>query len=189
MPLAQIMIGTTRLLDTGWTFTQVGGGQGTKDDEWLEASTFPTSVHVELLHLKKIPDPSIGLHEWDVQWIGEADWAFKTIFEVSEQELSAPNIDLVFDGLDTFSVVQLNGHKILETENQFVSYRASAKNYLIFGENELVITFPSTFLKGKDLEHKDAKYQCWNGDPSRLHVRKAQYNYGWDWGSRVFCSF
>ena len=37
--------------------------------------------------------------------IGEADWALKTIFEVSERELSAPNIDLVFDGLDTFSVV------------------------------------------------------------------------------------
>ena len=22
----------------------------------------------------------------------------------------------------------------------------------------------------------------WNGDSSRLHTRKAQYNYGWDWG-------
>lgn len=176
------MISTTRLLDTGWTFTQIDGGQGTENDEWLETSTFPTSVHVELLHLKKIPDPFIGLYEWDVQWIGEADWAFKTIFEVSEEELSAPNTDLVFDGLDTFGVVSLNGHNILETANQFVSYRASAKNYLIVGENVLVITFPSTFLKGKDLEQRDAKYQCWNGDPSRLHVRKAQYNYGWDWG-------
>ena len=39
--------------------------------------------------------------------IGEADWAFKTIFEVSEQELSAPNTDIVFDGLDTFGVVSL----------------------------------------------------------------------------------
>lgn len=51
------MISTTRLLDTGWTFTQIGGGHGTENDEWLETSTFPTSVHVELIHLKKIPDP------------------------------------------------------------------------------------------------------------------------------------
>ncbi len=51
------MINTTRLLHTGWTFTQISGGQGTEDDEWLETSTFPTSVHVELLYLKKIPDP------------------------------------------------------------------------------------------------------------------------------------
>lgn len=39
--------------------------------------------------------------------IGETDWAFKTVFEVCEREHSAPNIDLVFDGLDTFSVVSL----------------------------------------------------------------------------------
>jgi beta-mannosidase len=48
---------TTRFLDCGWTFTQIGGGQGTEDGEWLETSTFPTSIHVELLHSKKIPDP------------------------------------------------------------------------------------------------------------------------------------
>jgi hypothetical protein len=39
--------------------------------------------------------------------IGEADWAFKTSFEASDREHSAPNIDLVFEGLDTFSVVSL----------------------------------------------------------------------------------
>lgn len=48
--------------------------------------------------------------------IGEADWAFKTILEVSEQELSAPNIDLVFDGLDTFSVVSLVSTNLLARE-------------------------------------------------------------------------
>jgi beta-mannosidase len=118
---------------------------------------------------------SLGLHEWDVQWIGEADWAFKTSFEVSDQEQSAPNVDLVFEGLDTFSVVSLNGHNIIETENQFVTYRVNVKNRLVKGPNEVVITFLSTFLKGKDLEKKHSRYECWNGDPSRLHVRKAQY--------------
>jgi len=27
----------------------------------------------------------------------------------------------------------------------------------------------------------------WNGDPSRVHVRKAQYHYGWDWGPVLMC--
>lgn len=40
-----------------WSFTQVGGGEGTLDGEWLQTSDFPTTVHVELLKLKKIPDP------------------------------------------------------------------------------------------------------------------------------------
>ena len=51
------MHGITRELDDGWAFTQAGGGLGTEDGEWLETSAFPTSVHVELLRLKKIPDP------------------------------------------------------------------------------------------------------------------------------------
>jgi beta-mannosidase len=42
---------------TDWSFTQIGGGQGTKDGEWLQTSSFPTTVHAELLKLKRIPDP------------------------------------------------------------------------------------------------------------------------------------
>ena len=35
--------------------------------------------------------------------MGEADWSFKTKFSVDQKQLSAPNADLVFDGLDTFA--------------------------------------------------------------------------------------
>lgn len=42
-----------------------------------------------------------------ISGIGEADWAFKTSFEVGDKELSAPNVELVFEGLDTFSIVTL----------------------------------------------------------------------------------
>jgi hypothetical protein len=51
------MRSVNRILGCGWTFTRIGDDQGTEDGEWLKTSTFPTSVHVELLHLKKIPDP------------------------------------------------------------------------------------------------------------------------------------
>lgn len=44
-------------LNENWSFTQVGGGYGTKDGEWLAISKIPTTVHVELLKLKRIPDP------------------------------------------------------------------------------------------------------------------------------------
>ena len=39
--------------------------------------------------------------------IGEAQWSFKTEFDVTEDELAAANADLVFDGLDTFASVIL----------------------------------------------------------------------------------
>lgn len=51
------MARTTRLL-TDWTFTQAGVDEAKKIiGEWLPVSSFPTTVHVELLKLKKIPDP------------------------------------------------------------------------------------------------------------------------------------
>ncbi|KDQ64291.1 glycoside hydrolase family 2 protein [Jaapia argillacea MUCL 33604] len=176
------MSSVTRPIDQGWSFTQSGGGKGTKDGEWLGVSQFPTSVHVELLKLKRIPDPFVGLHEWDVQWIGETEWVFKTTFSVKDTELAAPNVDLVFDGLDTFATVTLNGQKILQTFNQFIHHRVPVKEILKSGSNELSISFDSAFLTGRDVEKAHEKYALWNGDSSRLHVRKAQYNYGWDWG-------
>lgn len=48
---------TARQLHDGWTFTQLGGGEGTKDGEWLAVQSFPTTVHVELLAHQRIPDP------------------------------------------------------------------------------------------------------------------------------------
>ncbi|OSX60118.1 glycoside hydrolase family 2 protein [Postia placenta MAD-698-R-SB12] len=172
----------TRTLHDGWSFTQIGGGEAVKDGEWLPVQSFPTTVHVELLKQEKIPDPFLGLHEWDVQWVGEVPWAFRTQFAASQAEVSAPNVDIVFDGLDTFATVTLNGHKILETENQFISHRVPVKPLLRQGSNELLITFASAFRKGREAEKVHGKLNLWNGDSSRLHVRKAQYNYGWDWG-------
>ncbi|TRM61591.1 glycoside hydrolase family 2 protein [Schizophyllum amplum] len=172
---------TNRAL-TDWSFTQIGGGEGTKDGEWLQCCEFPTTVHVELLRLGRIPDPFVGLHEWDVQWIGESRWAFKAIFSVSPDELSTSNVDLVFDGLDTFADVFLNGERILQAHNQFLFYRLPVKSLLQEGANELLLEFDSAFIRGRELEKKHGKHMFCGGDSSRLHVRKAQYNYGWDWG-------
>lgn len=47
----------SRELNEGWTFTQVGGGENVQVGEWLPVQSFPTTVHVELLNHKKIPDP------------------------------------------------------------------------------------------------------------------------------------
>ncbi|KIM68561.1 glycoside hydrolase family 2 protein [Scleroderma citrinum Foug A] len=173
---------TIRALETGWNFTQVGGGKGTKDGEWLPVTNFPTTVHVELLKLGRIPDPFLGANEWEVQWIGESDWTFKNVFMVTDTDLAETHVDLVFEGLDTYATVTLNGEVILETENQFVTYRVAVKQHIQPGSNNLEIIFGSTFKKGRQLEKDNGKFQLWNGDSSRLHVRKAQYNYGWDWG-------
>lgn len=59
------------------------------------------------------------------------EWAFRTTFTASESELSAPNADLVFDGIDTFATIQLvslssgqndTGYNIITTPRTDVRY-------------------------------------------------------------------
>lgn len=162
-------------IDKNWQFKQADH----EDGSYLPVAQFPTHVHLDLLHHKKIPDPYIGKNENDVQWIGERDWVYKTSFQtpaVSEGEKAV----LAFDGLDTFATVVLNGKEILKTENMFIPERVEVTDVLKKdAENELVITFESAYLKGWKLveEHPDHKYRCWNGDISRLAVRKSQYHW------------
>jgi beta-mannosidase len=36
-------------------------------------------------------------------------------------------------------------------------------------------------MQGRELEKEHGKMNLWNGDSSRLHVRKAQYKCVWVW--------
>jgi hypothetical protein len=50
---------TSRSIDTNWSFAQIDdtGNPIEAGWGWLPTSTFPTTAHVELLKLGKIPDP------------------------------------------------------------------------------------------------------------------------------------
>ncbi|CAG9954940.1 unnamed protein product [Clonostachys rosea f. rosea IK726] len=167
-------------IDKNWEFKQADK----EDAKYLSVGQFPTNVHLDLLHHKLIPDPFIGKNENQVQWVGEAQWVYRTTFSSPEVGDGAKAV-LAFDGLDTFATVVLNGEKILETDNMFIPERVDVTKILKSqGENELIINFDSAYLRGCKLVEKypDHKWGCWNGDVSRLAVRKSQFHWGWDWG-------
>ena len=85
---------------------------------WRHA-TVPGNVHTDLLANGAIIDPYVGAHEAELQWIGVADWEYRTTFDVAPTELAHAHHDLVFDGIDTFADVYLNGKKLAATDNMF----------------------------------------------------------------------
>jgi beta-mannosidase len=98
---------------------------------------------------------------------------------------------LVFEGLDTFAHVRLNGKTILESDNMFLPHRVNITHAIRSGQShELEVEFDSAFLKAREIkdQHPDHKFICFNGDPARLAVRKAQYHWGWDWGPLLVCA-
>ncbi|KAK2736271.1 hypothetical protein FQN57_000801 [Myotisia sp. PD_48] len=154
--------------------------------QFLPVSQFPTNIHLDLMHHGLIQDPFTGASEKAVQWVGEKVWIYRTTF-LSPTVLSNEKAWLAFDGLDTFASVRLNGILILESDNMFVPERVDITSSLRKSDiepNILELTFDSAWLRGKEDQssHPSHRWGCWNGDPSRLAVRKAQYHYGWDWG-------
>ncbi|EGE00669.1 beta-mannosidase [Trichophyton tonsurans CBS 112818] len=169
-------------IDKSWTFREAC----VNTSKFLPVSQFPTCIHLDLIHHGIIPDPFTGTAEKQAQWVGEKAWVYRTAFvapQLGENEKAV----LAFDGLDTYASVHLNGKEILETDNMFIPERVDITS-LLRGSNDesnvLEITFDSALIRGKEEQKKRPMHRwgCWNGDPSRLAVRKAQYHYGWDWG-------
>jgi beta-mannosidase len=157
-----------------WTFNK-------QNDTRKYKATVPGTVHTDLFQQHLIPDPFYGANEKKLQWIENESWEYETIFSVSNFELSAENIELEFNGLDTYATVFLNGNSILEADNMFRKWTLSVKNRLKKGKNQLKIVFHSAAQKGKEAATK-LPYTL--PERERVFIRKAQYQFGWDWGPR-----
>lgn len=165
---------TELTLNTVWQFHQKG------KEIWFPA-TVPGTVHKDLEMNKQIENPFYGENEKKVQWIENEDWEYKTTFTCDKKTISQNNIELKFEGLDTYAKVYLNGKLILEADNMFRSWLVSVKKLVREGENTLTITFESAVKKGKE---KASKLPYALPGEEKVFTRKAQYQYGWDWGPR-----
>lgn len=144
-------------------------------------ATIPGTVHTDLFQNQLISDPFFGANEKQLQWIENENWEYETYFMISEAELKNQNIDLEFDGLDTYATVFLNGKVVLEANNMFRKWIISAKSHLNIGSNHLKVIFHSAVQQGKE---EASKLSYTLPEKERVFVRKAQYQFGWDWGPR-----
>lgn len=162
------------LSSENWTFNK-------QNEVKKHKAIIPGTVHTDLSQNQLIPDPFFGANEKQLQWIENENWEYETHFTISESELKNQNIDLEFEGLDTYATVFLNGKAVLEADNMFRKWTISTKSHLKIGSNHLKVVFHSAVQKGKE-EAKKLSYTL--PEKERVFVRKAQYQFGWDWGPR-----
>ena len=150
------------------------------DNVWSKAHV-PGTIHTDLFLNKQIQDPFDGNNEKQLQWIEEQYWVYQTKFSVSKKELTAQNKEFVFYGLDTDASVYLNDSLVLEANNMFRTWRIPIQKLLREGSNTLRVEFESSVQKAK----KSAALSPFvlPGE-EKVYVRKAPYQFGWDWGPR-----
>jgi len=180
-------------INQNWQFSEAD------KNNWKEAQV-PGCVHSDLLKHGVIEDPFYRLNEHDMQWIDKKDWEYKTSFILNKETFSKDRIDLNFAGLDTYADVYLNGVLILKVDNMFRGWTVDCKKHLKEGENSLRIVFHSPIKVGLDIyDNYPYVVQSSANDLAKIgkvpgekwvspHVRKAPYQFGWDWGPRLVTS-
>ncbi|MEL6667796.1 MAG: sugar-binding domain-containing protein [Bacteroidota bacterium] len=170
-------------LSTNWTFRQADSS------EWLSAKV-PGGVHMDLLYNEKIEDPFYADNEIDQRWIEEKNWIYQTSFQVDKALLKRQFVDLVFEGLDTYAEVRLNGESILTADNMFRSWTTEVKALLQEGENTLEVYFESPINRNREIAESYPYALPSGNEPDDISLkvgsftRKAGYQFGWDWGPR-----
>lgn len=159
--------------------------------QWRSAEV-PGVVHTDLIRHGVIPDPWFRLNEKEAQWVERKDWVYKTTFEISKEELEKKHIVLTFEGLDTYAEITLNGHVLAKTDNMFLRYDYEVRKHLKAGKNELQVKFESPVNKWEDYVAARPYVLPAPNEPVDIkvspYVRKAPYQFGWDWGPRMVTS-
>jgi beta-mannosidase len=190
-----------RDLSAGWRFRLAPGAAPAiaqkAPTDWQPAIV-PGAVQTDLLALGRIGDPFWRDNEAGLQWIGLADWDYQLSFDLDVAALKRGHVDLVFDGLDTFAEVSLNGKKLLAADNMFRRWRLPVKDTLHAGSNTLLVHFQSPIARLQPWLLKQpyslpGEFDSSFGDEPKgkqtsNYVRKANYHYGWDWGPRYLAA-
>lgn len=178
-------------LHEGWKFRQA------RLTNWYPA-TVPGVVHTDLLQNKIIEDPFFRLNERGLQWIDKEDWVYETCFTLAAGMMRKENMELVFEGLDTYADVYLNDECILKADNMFRRWSIPVRQYIREENNILKVYFHSPVKI--DVPKWDAlpyQYPASNDQSENgglfnkkisIFARKAGYHYGWDWGPRLVTS-
>ena len=142
--------------------------------------TVPSVVQQNLYDAGLIPHPYLGTLENDLLWISDHPWTYSLDFNVDANLLNKDVVELVFEGIDTYAEVRLNGEKLFDADNQFRIWKKDVKPLLKPKNNHLEVSFArydSLQLALYD-QHQPRL-------PEKYAVsRKAPYQHGWDWAPK-----
>jgi len=150
----------------------------------LEASV-PGTVQSDLSASGYLPeDLYMGENILKAEEYEEYEWWYTRSFDSPEERR---NVYLVFEGVDCIAEYFLNGNKLGESDNMFISHEFRIDEYLTDGENTLTVHLRSPLLEADKMDYTLKVLRNSNNIEGR-HIRKAPHSYGWDIMPRLVTS-
>ncbi|MFH5182876.1 glycosyl hydrolase 2 galactose-binding domain-containing protein [Paenibacillus sp. TAB 01] len=166
--------------DVGQVRPQELAFPGLDDRFWITAKV-PGDVHSALIERNIIENPYFGHNDAKSRWIEQKEWWYRTSFDYVIEEDSEEKHELIFEGLDTFATVFLNGLEIGSTDNALMAHSFDVTRVIRNGWNSIAVKFDPLYLHNKNKE----QFQWSSYTKERPWLRKAAMNFGWDWGPRM----
>lgn len=153
---------------------------GLDDRFWITAKV-PGDVHSALIERGIIDHPYFGHNDAKSRWIEQKEWWYRTSFDYNKPEGREERHELIFEGLDTFATIYVNGLEIGKTDNALMGHTFDVTRILRSGKNTIAVRFDPLYLHNRDKE----QVQWSSYTKERPWIRKAAMNFGWDWGPRM----
>ena len=147
---------------------QVSGSDGS-----IFNGTVPGCVHTDLFTAQEM---FFEENARRVQSVEQNDYCYRRTFTVAAV---GEDPVLVFEGLDTYCSIFLNGTKLRDADDMFLAYRFPVQGILRAGENELAVAFRSPVREVAGRPPRSGAFTT-----ERLYTRRMQCTYGWDWVER-----
>ena len=139
----------------------------------------PGNFELDLQSAGVIPDPFFGTNMKKVNELEDCHVYYHRKFEFSSASAKGFEPFLVFEGLDTFAEVYLNGELTASCDNMLIEHKISVEGKLRDGENELFIHIRPAALEALKYDYP-AYLTTHIVGYEALFVRKAPHMYGWD---------
>ncbi|KAJ6160683.1 hypothetical protein N7470_004079 [Penicillium chermesinum] len=149
----------------------------------------PSHAHLDLYAAGAIDDPYFGLNDFNLRWVATNNWTY-TSHPLKGVSSDARSSWLVFNGLDTFTTIEICDQFVGATNNQFRQYRFDISQAIkkCKGDPVLSLNFGSApnianqIAKSPNAEKWPYGPQQIFEFPNRWYIRKEQSDFGWDWG-------
>ncbi len=146
----------------------------------------PGSVYLDLMRVHNIPDPFFAKNVEKCKWVEGKDWWYRKWFFVPK-DFVQDAVKLVFEGLDTYATIWLNGKLIGEHSNMFIPSEFDVTDKLKPSKKNLLVVKLASATK--ILETRNVSNFLTPLFPVsniyRVYARKAQFTFWWDWAPRL----